>query len=118
MSCPVLARYTYMAPATLQPNWSAPLHQPSMLNLDVLLLGPGCITPPHPHTQPAGSLSRQGPAGWQELCAGGGGVAAAVQAVAGAVSRGGRVLVPVVAGEGEAALRCSGVLACFWGVCG
>jgi hypothetical protein len=100
----VFFRYTYMAPASLQPNWSAPLHLPSLWNLDVLLLGPGCPTPSHQHTQPPGSVSVQGSVQQHQLGSGDS-VAAAVQAVTGAVSRGGRVLVPVIAGEGEAALQ-------------
>lgn len=98
-----------MAPATLQPNWSAPLHFPSLQNLGVLLLGPGCITPSHQHTQPPGNIAPQGSSQQQQLCADGS-MATAVQAVAGAVSRGGSVLVPVIAGEGEA---CSACLAFF-----
>jgi len=80
----VLRRYTYLSAASLWPGPSAPLHSPSLFNLEALLVGPGSLSP----------TPCWGPADMLQL---------ALAAAVGAVSRGGRVLVPVIAGEGERA---------------
>lgn len=86
----LLLRYAYLSPASLWAGPSAPLRSPSLLNLDALLVGPGSLSP----------TPCWGPDDMLQL---------ALAAAVGAVSRGGRVLVPVVAGEGESTQRVQAV---------
>jgi hypothetical protein len=73
-----LCRVTYLSPASLWPNYSAPLHTPSLQHLDVLLLGPGCLCLDLP-LSPSEQL-----------------LPAAAAAAARGVLGGGKVLVPVL----------------------
>jgi hypothetical protein len=75
---PLFCRITYLSPASLWHNHSAPLHSPSLQSLNALLLGPGCLCPDLP-ISPADQL-----------------LPAAAAAAARAVLTGGRVLVPVL----------------------
>jgi hypothetical protein len=105
-------RYVYMSPASLQPGPSAPLHTLSLQQLQVLLLGPHSVThdSPGPHSithNGKGPHSvTHGPSQQQGLCPADM-LALAVAAAAAAISRGGCVLVPVIAGEG-------GWHSCIW----
>jgi hypothetical protein len=108
--CVCLCRYTYLAAASLAPGPSAHLHTPSLHNLDVLLLAPGCIGPQHQH-QPQQQQQQQLHPPAPDDILGDAGLAAAVNAAAAAVSRGGRVLVPVFPGEGKGRSALQGVAA-------
>jgi hypothetical protein len=69
---------TYLSPASLCPNHSAPLHTRSLQQLNALLLAPGCLCPDLP-LNPSEQL-----------------LPAAAGTAARVVLGGGRVLVPVL----------------------